>query len=108
MGVVINVQGGVAMQLMDRGPEEVGTALTAIKQASREALVDVQSVLDSLRRPGEEVPRAPAPSLRDVDELVRRAEATGLSVDVRVTPTARPRGVDAAGHRTVQGALANG
>ena len=47
--------------------------------------MDVQSVLDSLRRPDEEVPRAPAPSLRDVEELVRRAEATGLRVDVRVT-----------------------
>jgi signal transduction histidine kinase len=104
---LINVQAGVALELMDRRPEQVRTALTAIKQASREALVDVQSVLDSLRRPGEEVPRAPAPGLRDVEELVRRAEATGLSVDVRVTPTALPRGVDAAGYRIVQEALTN-
>jgi signal transduction histidine kinase len=106
---LINVQAGVALELMDRRPEQVGTALTAIKQASREALVDVQSVLDSLRRPGEEVPLAPAPapSLREVEELVRRAEATGLSVDVRVTPMALPRGVDAAGYRIVQEALTN-
>src|SRR6266699_7029578 len=104
---LINVQAGVALELMDRRPEQVRTALTAIKQASREALVDVQSVLDSLRRPGEEVPRAPAPSLRDVEELVRRAEATGLSVDVRVTPLSLPRGVDAAGYRIVQEALTN-
>ena len=94
---LINVQAGVALELMDGRPEQVRTALTAIKQASREALVDVQSVLDSLRRPGEEVPRAPAPSLREVEELVRRAEATGLSVDVQVTPLTLPRGVDAAG-----------
>ena len=104
---LINVQAGVALELMDQRPEQVRTALTSIKQASREALVDVQSVLDSLRRPGEEVPRAPAPSLRDVAELVRRAEATGLSVDVRVTPAALPRGVDAAGYRIVQEALTN-
>ena len=92
---------------MDQRPEQVRTALSAIKQASREALVDVQSVLDSLRRPGEEMPRAPAPSLRDVGELVRRAEATGLAVDMRVTPMALPRGVDAAGYRIVQEALTN-
>ena len=104
---LINVQAGVALELMDQRPEQVRTALTSIKQASREALVDVQSVLDSLRRPGEEMPRAPAPGLRDVAELVRRAEATGLSVDVRVTPVSPPRGVDAAGYRIVQEALTN-
>jgi signal transduction histidine kinase len=104
---LINVQAGVALELMDQRPEQVRTALTSIKQASREALVDVQSVLDSLRRPGEEIPRAPAPGLRDVAELVRRAEATGLSVDVRVTPLSPPRGVDAAGYRIVQEALTN-
>jgi signal transduction histidine kinase len=97
----------VALELMDQRPEQVRTALTSIKQASREALVDVQSVLDSLRRPGEEMPRAPAPRLRDVAELVRRAEATGLSVAVGVTPVSPPRGVDAAGYRIVQEALTN-
>jgi signal transduction histidine kinase len=104
---LINVQAGVALELMDQRPEQVRTALTAIKQASREALVDVQSVLDSLRRPGEEMPRAPAPGLRDVAELVRRAGATGLSADVQVTPLTLPRGVDAAAYRIVQEALTN-
>ena len=47
------------------------------------------------------------PGLRDVEELVRRAEGTGLSVDVRVTPVSPPRGVDAAGYRIVQEALTN-
>ena len=104
---LINVQASVALELMEQRPKQVRTALTAIKHASREALVDVQSVLDSLRRPGEEVPRAPAPSLRDVGELVRRAEATGLAVDMRAAPMALPRGVDAAGYRIVQEALTN-
>src|SRR5690348_15800588 len=96
---LINVQAGGALELMDQRPDQVRTALTSIKQASRDALVVVQSVLDSLRRPGEEMPRAPAPGLRDVAELVRRAEATGLSVAVGVTPLSPPRGVDAAGYR---------
>ena len=104
---LINVQAGVALELMDQRPEQVRTALSAIKHASREALADVQSVLDSLRRPGEEMPRAPAPSLRDVRELARRAEATGLAVDMQATSMALPRGVDAAGYRIVQEALTN-
>src|SRR5205814_3033086 len=104
---LINVQAGVALELMDQRPEQIRTALTSIKQVSRKALVDVQSVLDSLRRPGEEIPLAPAPGLRDVEELVRRAEATGLSVAVRVTPVSPPRGADAAGDRVVQEALTN-
>jgi len=104
---LINVQASVALELMEQRPEQVRTALTAIKHASREALGDVQSVLDALRRPGEEMPRAPAPGLRDVGELVRRAEATGLAVDMRATPLALPRGVDAAGYRIVQEALTN-
>jgi signal transduction histidine kinase len=106
---LINVQAGVALELMDRRPEQVRTALTAIKEASRDALVDVQSVLDSLRRPGEEAPRAPAPSLRDVADLVQRAEATGLTVDVQVTAelAVLPSGTGAAGYRIVQEALTN-
>ncbi len=106
---LINVQAGVALELMDRRPEQVRTALTAIKQASRDALADVQSVLDALRRPGEEAPRAPAPSLRDVAGLIQRAEATGLTVDTQVTAdlTGLPSGTDAAGYRIVQEALTN-
>jgi signal transduction histidine kinase len=106
---LINVQAGVALELMDRRPEQVRTALTAIKEASRDALVDVQSVLDALRRPGEEAPRAPAPSLRDVADLVQRAEATGLTVGMQVTADliAIPSGTDAAGYRIVQEALTN-
>jgi len=106
---LINVQAAVALELMDGRPEQARTALTAIKQASRDALVDVQSVLDALRRPGEEAPLAPAPSLRDVADLIERAEATGLTVDARVTATvaALPSGVDAAGYRIVQEALTN-
>jgi signal transduction histidine kinase len=106
---LINVQAAVALELMDTRPEQIRTALTAIKQASREALVDVQSVLDALRRPGEEAPLAPAPSLQDVGDLVRRAEATGLTVDARVTAdlAGLPSGVGSAGYRIVQEALTN-
>ncbi len=106
---LINVQAGVALELMDRRPEQARTALTAIKQASKEALVDVQTVLASLRRPDEEAPRAPAPSMRNITELIRRAEATGLVVEVEQAGplSSLPANVDGAAFRIVQEALTN-
>jgi signal transduction histidine kinase len=106
---LINVQAGVALELMDRKPEQARTALSAIKQASKEALVEVQSVLDSLRQPDEEAPRAPAPSIGNIKELVRRAEAAGLSVEMEQAEQlpALPANVGAAAYRIVQEALTN-
>jgi len=106
---LINVQAGVALELMDRKPEQARIALSAIKQASKEALVDVQSVLASLRTPEEEAPRAPSPSLRNINDLVRRAEAAGLVVEVRQAGqlSSLPANVDAAAYRIVQEALTN-
>lgn len=106
---LINVQAGVALELMDRRPEQARTALSAIKQTSKEALMDVQSVLDSLRRPDEEAPRAPAPSIGNIAELVRRAEAAGLSVEVEQAEhlPSPPANVDGAAYRIVQEALTN-
>jgi signal transduction histidine kinase len=106
---LINVQAGVALELMDRKPEQARTALSAIKQASKEALVDVQSVLASLRTPDEEAPRAPAPSIRNINDLVSRAEAAGLVVEVQqaVQLSSLPANVDGAAYRIVQEALTN-
>jgi signal transduction histidine kinase len=106
---LINVQAGVALELMDRRPDQVRAALDAIKGTSRDALVDVQGVLASLRRPDEAPPLSPAATLRDLDELVRQARLTGLAVDVTVTdaPLELPRTVDAAAYRIVQEALTN-
>lgn len=106
---LVNVQAGVALELMDGRPEQVRVALTAIKQASRDALVEVQSVLGALRQPGELAPRAPSASLRNIDELVQRTRMAGLDVVVRSAGdlATLPRTVDATGFRIVQEALTN-
>jgi signal transduction histidine kinase len=107
---LINVQAGVALELFDRKPEQARTALSDIKQASKEALVDVQSVLDSLRRPEEEAPRAPVPAIGNIKDLVRRAEAAGLAVEVVVQAahlSLLPADVGGAAYRIVQEALTN-
>ncbi|MGW0532412.1 sensor histidine kinase [Streptomyces sp. NPDC003032] len=105
---VINVQAGMGLALLDSDPEQARTALTTIKAASKEALGEVRHVLDTLRAPGE-APRAPAPGLDRLPELVEQARSTGLTVDV-TTEGARaklPPGTDLAAFRIVQEALTN-
>lgn len=103
---VINVQAGVGLALLDSDPEQARTALTTIKSASKEALGDVRQVLDTLRAPGD-APRAPAPGLDRLPELVEQAARAGLTVDVTGKPPPLPPGTDLAAFRIVQEALTN-
>jgi signal transduction histidine kinase len=88
--------------------DQVRPALAAIKDASKEALGELRSVLDVLRQ-GEAAPLAPTAGLADLDTLVERARGTGL--DVRLEGPGAvdglPAGVDLAAFRIVQEALTN-
>jgi len=106
---LINVQAGVALHLIDEQPEQARTALTAIKQVSKDALGELRSVLDVLRQGDESAPRSPTPSLAGLDELVDRAGSAGLTVRVEILgrPRPLPASVDLAAFRIVQEALTN-
>jgi signal transduction histidine kinase len=106
---MINVQAGVALELIDERPEQVRASLATIKQASKDALVEVQAVLGALRQAGERVATAPAPSIADLDRLVSGARAAGLAVHVRTEgePRALPTGTDLAAYRILQESLTN-
>ncbi len=106
---LMNVQAGVALHLMDEQPEQARSALTAIKEASNEALTELRSVLDVLRQRDEAPPRSPAPGLRDVDDLITRSEGAGLEITKRVegTPRPLPAKTDLAAFRIIQEALTN-
>ncbi|WP_181139069.1 sensor histidine kinase [Streptomyces sp. Ru72] len=103
---VINVQAGVGLALLDSDPEQARTALTTIKAASKEALGEVRQVLDSLRTPGD-APRAPAPGLDRLPELVEQAADAGLTVTVDGEAPQLAPGTDLAAFRIVQEALTN-
>ncbi|RXS85194.1 sensor histidine kinase [Streptomyces sp. TM32] len=105
---VINVQAGVGLALLDQDPEQARTALTTIKDASKEALGEVRQVLGTLRTPGE-APRSPAPGLDRLPELTEQARRAGLAVDIGTegARVALAPGTELAAFRIVQEALTN-
>ncbi|WP_063821000.1 sensor histidine kinase [Nocardia araoensis] len=131
---MINVQSSVALELLDKRPEQAETALTAIKNASRDALAEVHALLHTIRSgsapaaTGEQsptadpedtaaateaepppAPRAPAPSISDLDDLLQRPRSTGLTVTTRVlgNPQQLPSVIDVAAARIIQESLTN-
>jgi signal transduction histidine kinase len=106
---LINVQAGTALHLMDERPEQARTALTAIRDASKEALRELRSVLGVLRQIDEEPPRSPAPALSDLHALVTRAGSAGLDVHMEVDgmPRELPAEIERAAFRIAQEALTN-
>jgi signal transduction histidine kinase len=106
---MISVQSGVALNLNRDLPGQVAESLSAIRQASKEGLRELRSVLRILRQDGEPAPHAPPPALAQLGDLVSHAAAAGLQVRAEISGTARelPFGVDQAAFRIVQEALTN-
>ena len=110
---VINVQANTALHLMDRQPERARSALVTINEVSKQALVELRSILGVLRdvdAPGAgHAPRAPAPGLSRLGDLVDSAASAGLAVRLEEDG---PRGplpadVDLTAYRIIQEALTN-
>ena len=106
---LINVQAGVALHLGDRRPEQVEPALVAIRDASKEALSELRSLIDVLRLDGAPAPRSPVANLAGLDDIVERSGHAGLEVTKTVTGQARPlpAAVELAAYRIVQEAITN-
>jgi signal transduction histidine kinase len=106
---LINVQAGVALHLVDRRPEQAQTALMAIKDASKEALVELRALVGVLRDETEAAPRFPASMLDSLDDLVERSAHAGLTVHKVVEGDVRrlPAAVELAAFRIVQEAITN-
>jgi signal transduction histidine kinase len=106
---LINIHAGVALHLFDEQPQQARDALATIKQSSKEALVELRSILGILRRADQDAPRAPTPSLARLDELVARSTAAGLDVrvDVQGDLANLPLNVDVAAYRIIQESLTN-
>lgn len=107
----IQMQADIALHLETRKPGQAHVALDAISRTSADALAELRSTLGSVRRDpsAADDARAPTPGLDRVDELCRRIEAAGVTVEVSVTGRRRavPPAVDVAAYRIVQESLTN-
>jgi len=106
---LINVQAGVALHIVDRRPEQAQTALEAIKDASKDALIELRSLVGVLRDVDEQAPRRPSGTLASLDDLVERSGHAGLAVRKTVRGEVRPlpSSVELAALRIVQEAITN-
>jgi signal transduction histidine kinase len=107
----ITLRAGVADRLAGRDPGEVQAALRAIRQVSKESLVELSALLGVLRGDGEEeAQRAPTPDLQALPRLVDGLREAGMDVALDIEAgavPAVPEVVAAAGYRIVQEALTN-
>src|SRR5699024_2410704 len=99
---------GVALHLVDRKPDQVQTSLAAIKDASKEALTELRTLVGVLREEAE-APREPASTLDSLDPLAERAGHAGLAVQRRVDGAQRqlPSAIELAAYRIIQEAVTN-
>jgi signal transduction histidine kinase len=102
---VIRLQAGVAVHLARKHGHDVPEALLAIQEASVDAIHELRSTLDTLRRDDE----PNGHGLDRVGFLVERAEASGVSTHLEVRGSARelPPEVDRTAYRIVQEGLTN-
>jgi signal transduction histidine kinase len=106
---LINIQAGVGLDLIDRQPEQARTALNAIRSASKEALEELRAMLDAIRQDDDVAPRAPAPSLRRLPDLIAATQAAGVRVTAEVEGDSTPLNatIELAAYRIVQESLTN-
>lgn len=105
----INVQAAAAAHLLPARPERAAEALGAIRDASRDGLRELRTILNVLRRADEAEPTTPVPGLARLDTLLATARGAGLEATLRLDgplPTL-PAGVDLAAYRIVQESLTN-
>jgi signal transduction histidine kinase len=102
---VIKIQAGVAAHLARKNGEEPSEALLAIQEACGDAVRELRSTLDVLRRTDE----VNGSGVEMVPALVERARSSGLQATytVRGEPRPLPPEVDQAAYRVVQEALTN-
>lgn len=106
----INMQSSVALHVLGKRPEQAKLSLEAIKTTSKESLDELRRTLDIFRQASEfESSERMVPQLPQIDTLVSRMAASGLTTNVAVRGrvTELPASVNLAGYRILQEALTN-
>jgi signal transduction histidine kinase len=106
---VMVLQAGAAEQVLTSSPEQAREAAHAVQDVGRSVLEELGRLLGVLHTDEDDSPRAPQPSLSELDDLVERVRRAGLPVELRVDgePAGLSPGVDASAYRVIQEALTN-
>jgi signal transduction histidine kinase len=106
---VMVIQTAAARRVAGRDPEAAAQALRSVESCGRDALVDMRRMMGVLHRGDIDVLGGAAPGLAQLDKLIDRARAAGLTVDVVVRGDERPltAALDLLSFRVVQEALTN-
>jgi signal transduction histidine kinase len=105
----INIEAAAAAEVTYSDPAHA--ALERIEHTSHRAIGELRAILGVLRDPNDaEPPRAPAPSIHDLPELIARVRTSGLQAELQITGQP-PRGLSEvsslAAYRIVQESLTN-
>jgi signal transduction histidine kinase len=105
----INVQANAAAAVLADKPDVAAEALQAIRNASRDGLRELRSILNILRQADDIDSTTPAPGLAQVGSLVDHAARAGLPTTLDVTGKAIPLSpaTDLAAYRIIQESLTN-
>jgi signal transduction histidine kinase len=106
---LMNVQSGVAAHVLRSQPDEAERALALVRSGGRTVLQELTVLLGVLRRSGSPLPTAPAPSLHELDALIRSFTAAGVEVDWTPPDSlgALPDVIELTAYRIVQESLTN-
>lgn len=104
---LITLRASVATAVSGPHDCELRSALTDVEKASRATTLELRRMLVVLRRDADP-PLLPTPGIDQIPELIRHAQAAGLTVDAQYTTVeANSEGVSVAVYRIVQEALTN-
>jgi signal transduction histidine kinase len=108
---VMVIQTGAARKVMDAEPELSKQAMLEVEASGRAAMSELRHVMGLLSASDDERPDGlePQPGLEQLDALVERVRAAGMTVSVAMSPPPGPLppGVELTAYRVVQEALTN-
>ena len=106
---VMVIQAAGARKVMGGDPARAEAALGAVERAGREALAELRRLLGVLGDGRSLRELAPQPGLEDLDELIARTNAAGVTTSIRVEgrPATVSSGLSLCVYRVVQEALTN-
>lgn len=107
---VVVIQAGAAQRVFGKKPHMALEAITAIEQAGRQAITDMERMLGILRSEARDADVFSAqPGLGQLDRLLDQVREAGLRIELAVTgrPGELPSSIDLSAYRIVQEALTN-